>query len=256
MKSLKILYRFLRKTFQFVGLDVFIWKPGHHYVPDLYGRTAYKHLDIRTLSPFGDLAKEVIQQGKTSLYFDRLYTIYQAISNVTRLPPSDQELVFAEVGVYKGGTSKFIVTVGRSLSISFRHYGFDTFEGHAGVDIGDIDGDHTPQLFDDTSLETVSSYLAGDAEVTLRKGRFQDTCTEFEHTIFHFVHLDVDLYGPTLQALTFFADRIARGGILVVDDYGFSTCLGIEKAVGEFLTKRRDFSYFHLLSGQMILIKR
>ncbi len=256
MKLLTKSYRFLRKVFQFFRLDVFPWKPDYHYVPDFYGRTAYKHVDIRTLPVFGELATEIIQQGRTSLYFDRLYTIYQAILNVSRLPSNAPQLVFAEVGVYKGGTSKFIAGIARSLAIPFRHYGFDTFEGHVGVDIRDIDGDHTSQLFGDTSLETVSAYLVDDPEITLFKGRFQDTCHKFEHTTFHFVHLDVDLYEPTLQALTFFADRIVQGGILIVDDYGFSTCRGIEKALQEFLVVRSDFLYIHLLSGQMILIKR
>jgi len=254
-KILVTLYQLLRNIFHFIRLDVFLMRPNYHYVPDFYGHTAFKHVDIRSLPVFGDLAKAIIEQGSTSLYFDRLYIIFQAIRNISHLQPNRQGLILAEVGVYKGGTSKFIVSVAHSFSIPFRLYGFDTFEGHTGIDISDIDGDHVPSLFGDTSLEAVSAYL-DDPSITLYKGRFQDTCTKFEQTIFHFVHLDVDLYEPTMQALKFFADRMAQGGIILVDDYGFSTCLGIEKAVWEFLATRSDFLSFHVLSGQMILIKR
>jgi hypothetical protein len=238
-----------------VGIDIFLRKPGHHYVPDVYGKTAYKHMDIRALPGFGQLAREVISEKRTSLYYDRLYTIYQAISNISQLP-HHQEILSAEVGVYKGGTSKFIACAAREMSLPVRHYGFDTFEGHAGVDIAAIDGDHKARLFGDTSLETVSGYLKPFPEIVLRKGRFQDCAGEFKDNRFHFVHLDVDLYEPTLYALDFFAGRIVPGGMIVVDDYGFSTCLGIEKAVGEFLAARKDFAHVHALSGQMILMKR
>ncbi len=256
MKSLLVsVGKFIQNAIRIFGIDIFLKKPGYHYVPDFYGRTAFKHVDIRTLPVFGDLAKKIIAEKKTSHYYDRLYTIYQAISNISQLP-YEQNVNFAEVGVYKGGTSKFIASVARSMSLPYKLYGFDTFEGHAGVDIVDIDGNHTAQLFGDTSLETVSDYLKHHSEISLYKGRFQDTSNEFDDAIFHFVHLDVDLYEPTLYALMYFADHISQSGIIIVDDYRFSSCLGVEKALGEFLVKRNDFTYFHTLSGQMILIKQ
>jgi len=248
-------YKAILSLLNKVGLDVFRYKPGYNYVPDFYGKSAFKHMDIRQLPIFGDLAKQIIAEGKTSHYYDRLYTIYQAIINISQLQ-NDGAAICAEVGVYKGGTSKFIALLARAISMPLRLYGLDTFEGHARVDIVNIDGEHTANLFGDTSLESVSEYLNHFPEITLIKGRFQDNSDTLKDLAFHFVHLDVDLYEPTLYALWFFADRMVQNGMIVVDDYGFSTCLGIEKAVSEFLLERKDFLHFHVLSGQMILVKQ
>ena len=49
------------------------------------------------------------------------------------------------------------------------------------------------------------------------------------------VHVDVDLYEPTLASLAFFYPRMNPGGVMVCDDYGFTTCPGATKAVDEFL---------------------
>ena len=49
------------------------------------------------------------------------------------------------------------------------------------------------------------------------------------------MHIDVNLYQPTLDSLAFFYPRMQHGGIVVCDDYGFSTCPGATRAVQEFL---------------------
>jgi hypothetical protein len=48
---------------------------------------------------------------------------------------------------------------------------------------------------------------------------------------FCFAHIDVDLYRPTLDSMAFFYPRMAPGGIILLDDYGFSTCPGVTEAV-------------------------
>ena len=50
---------------------------------------------------------------------------------------------------------------------------------------------------------------------------------------FAFVHIDVDLYEPTRDALEFFYPRLNEGAVLVVDDYGFTSCPGATRAAEE-----------------------
>jgi hypothetical protein len=68
------------------------------------------------------------------------------------------------------------------------------------------------------------------------------------------LHVDVDLYKPTLQSLEFFWPRIAVGGVVVCDDYGFTTCPGARRAMDNFLRAGEPAS-FELTTGQALAIK-
>jgi hypothetical protein len=41
----------------------------------------------------------------------------------------------------------------------------------------------------------------------------------------------------------------------VVDDYGFKTCPGARKAVDEFAARHPEFSLWHLMTGQAVLVR-
>lgn len=240
------------------GLAVFRARPDHHYVPRLYGRTARKHVDVRRLEPFGPLAATVIAQGRTRLYYDRLYTLYQALAHVARQAGPETEVHLAEAGVYRGGTSYFIAAAARALGLAAAHlHGFDTFTGHAAADIRpgrDRPEVHRAGTFGDTSVEAVRRYLEPLGRVHLHVGRLQETCHRVGDLTFHFVHLDMDTYEPTRFALEFFARRLAPTGVMVVDDYGFATCPGIAEAVEGFLRDRPRYYRQHLLTGQCVLV--
>src|SRR5688500_17930474 len=110
-------------------------KPGYSYVPDYYVNARHKQVDIRTLPKFGGLAAQVVGEGRTLLCYDRLYTIYQSLQSVKRNIVDGQAVNFAEIGVFKGGTSRFIALCAAAMKLNSRLHSFDTFEGHTDVDI-------------------------------------------------------------------------------------------------------------------------
>jgi hypothetical protein len=250
-----------------MGIDAFLQqpgynylpeRPGYHYVPDYYGRSAHKHIDLRSLPGFGILASEVIQQGRTLLYYDRLHVIYQALAGLKAIAEPRFDCVnLAEIGVYKGGTSYFIASVVEELGFhAAKHYCFDTFEGFAEEDIDlRTDGTQKPGKLSDTQFASVKAYLRRFNNLTLYKGRFQDTCNQVASRQFHFIHLDVDIYKPTLFSLNFFDERLVTGGVIVIDDYGFRTCPGVKQAVDEFKSTRNNYFSLHVLTGQCVLVK-
>jgi O-methyltransferase len=227
----------------------------HHYVLDYYGKSSAKQIDIRTLPEFGPYAATVIQHGTTYLYYDRLFTIYQALGNYKRY---GGKMNFAEVGVYHGGGSYFMALMTKNLGLSGASlYSFDTFEGHSSLDVRpDKDPYHRPKDFADTEYAGVKKYLEEFENVHVIKGRFQDTCSLVENEKFYFVHLDVDIYDPTLFALKFFGQCLEVGGAIVVDDYGFKTCPGVRAAVDEFVNIQPNYFFMELLTGQCILIRK
>ncbi len=249
------IFKLFQITLRAIRIDAFIRKQNYHYVPDYFGRAAHKQRNIRLLPQFGELAAEVVNTGRSSLYYDRLHTIYQLILQLNVAVKSGQKINLAEVGVYKGGTSYFIAALAHRLKLNITHCCFDTFEGHAAQDIDlSVETSHKARYFNDTSYESVRDYLSRFKNVDVYKGRFQDTCHYIQDTPIHFVHLDMDIYEPTIFALKFFDKRVVNGGMILVDDYGFESCPGIEKAVAEFTSVNSQYFGMALLTGQYILI--
>ncbi|MBL8103242.1 MAG: class I SAM-dependent methyltransferase [Anaerolineales bacterium] len=242
--------------FRLIQIDAFFRKPDYHYVPDYFGKSAHKQMDIRTLPIFGELAGQVIRDGRCSLYYDRLFTIHQILVHLNSFRKTGEEIHLAEVGVYKGGTSYFIASLAERLDLKIRHHCFDTFEGHAATDINTtVEISHMAGAFSDTSFESVKEYLMKFENIHIYKGRFQDTSHHVQDVHMNFVHLDMDIYEPTVFALNFFDDKLAHGGVILLDDYGFDTCPGIPKAVKEFTETHPGYFGMSLLTGQYLLIK-
>jgi hypothetical protein len=245
----------LRGALSAVGLDAFPLRPGHHYVPKYYGRSAGKVATPMDDDEFLPLAREVRRQGLTSLYFDRLYTLYQAVRNVVRRFPQDR-LGLLEAGVYRGGSSLYLARLAERYAPGrSRLDSVDTFEGHSAADLpAGREAGHRPGKFAATSAEDVRDLLAAFEFVTVHEGRVQDVAPGLEGPL-HLIHLDVDIEAPTRFVLELALERMAPGGAIVVDDYGFESCPGVRRAVDEFVAgPGTGFAKFALDSGQCLLV--
>ena len=217
--------------------------------PTYYFDKHSKKIDISTQIPgFSTLAAQIISEQRTFLSYDRLYTLYQA---VLQSPAQGDAL---EVGVYQGGSSKFLAKLLSQREQTL--YSCDTFTSHSVVD-SRYDGEHqVGQGFTNVSLDSIKSYLGNIQNIRLVPGDIYQTFKTMQLKSLSFVHCDVDVYPVTLFVLETAAPLLNPGGIIVVDDYGFTTCKGAKVAVDEFMQANTNFSCFHLLSGQALLVKR
>lgn len=233
---------------------------GLHIVPDYYGRSSGKMQDIRHVEPFAGYANQVIENRRTMLYYDRLYTIYQAIENVAvNYRDIERKPKFIEVGVYQGGGSYFMASVANDLIRQRAEvYSVDTFSGHSEKDLlADEDPNQKIGDFVATSYEDVKRFLSGFSLATVIQGRIQDCEEFFADMKLDLIHLDVDIYEPTYYALNYFSPRLRKHGIVIVDDYGFNTCAGVKKAVDRYLSECPDtYTRFELLTGQCLLVRK
>ena len=218
---------------------------------EYYWREAFKRIDIRQLMPFGEIADRVIRDGRTYLNVDRLYTIWQAVES---LPPTAHAV--AEVGVYRGGSAWFMAEALRRSGREMPFYVCDTFQGHVEVD-GSVDGLHQPGVqFTRVKAEKVAKYLREFPFIRLQVGDIRETAPAFAgERAFGLVHLDVDVYPITRFCLDFFGPRVVPGGVMVMDDYGTTTCEGVKRAVDEFIASNPGFRVMHLLTGQAVVIR-
>jgi O-methyltransferase len=158
-----------------------------------------------------------------------------------------------ECGVYKGGTAAMMAAVLRDQPhLEKKLFLFDTFQGMPAVDSGkDL---HQKGDFHDTSAEAVRSYVGGDVFCILRQGLIPDTFKGLESATVAFAHIDVDLYRSIPDSLNFIWPRLARGGFLVFDDYGFPSCPGARAAVDEFFAAEACVPLC-LPTGQAVVFK-
>jgi len=176
---------------------------------------------------FEKIFKEV--ERFTLLSKDKCYMLYQYARYACRLQGE-----MAEVGVYKGGSARLIAKTCPNKIVHL----FDTFSGIPYADAA-VDS-HKKGNFSDTSVEAVRNFLFDCDNVILYPGIFPSTADWVKDKQFCFVHIDVDVYQSVRECLEFFYSRTIRGGIILLDDYQWEKCPGVEKAVTEFLTIRPE----------------
>jgi predicted O-methyltransferase YrrM len=157
----------------------------------------------------------------------------------------------AECGVYRGCSSYLMAKELARHAPDKRLHLFDSFAGLSQP--GPLDGSHWRAGALACTLPDVRANLAEyERLIVIHAGWIPDCFSEVVDRSFCFVHIDVDLYEPTLASLEFFGSRMVPGGIIVCDDYGFETCPGARRAGDEFAAARA-IPVVHLPTGQGIL---
>ena len=111
-------------------------------------------------------------------------------------------------------------------------------------------------MFARTSHAAVVQLLSEFPFAGVIKGPIQECATSLDRSIFHFVHLDVDLHAPMLWSLACFLPRLAIGGIICVDDYNKKSCPGVRLAVEEAITHVADsVIVFPTDTAQCLIVK-
>jgi O-methyltransferase len=165
-------------------------------------------------------------------YYDkvRFYSIWFQMDRIVR---ENVKGDFAELGVHKGETAKLIFETAPNRNFHL----FDTFEGFNEKDLeleNKKGGMYSSKQFSDTNLETVKKYIGQSNHLIFHPGYFPDTTKGLEDVKFSFVHLDADLYLPTIEGLKFFYPRLSPGGVIIVHDYNHIWD-GVKKALDEFM---------------------
>jgi O-methyltransferase len=248
----------LRATFRRAGLVVEERDPDRHYVHKYFGHNAEKLISGLDDATFMGFAREVRDARRTFLYYNRLFTLYQAVGNVARRF-ADRPIAMLEAGVHRGGSAFFLGRVAaHAISGPVVITAVDTFSGHAAEDIPTgQEGVHTPGTFGGVDVADVRDYLEPLPTVEVIQGRIQDVADVGSlPDELHLIHCDLDLRLPTQFVLELAAERLPPGGIVVVDDYGFTTCPGVRRAVDEFAgTSGRDFVVHRLDTGQALFVR-
>jgi len=188
----------------------------------------------------------------------RFYNLVQAF-----LATESLEGAVAEAGCYRGFSSSLLCAYQKRKDPSFDGKGFhlvDSFEGLSEPTESDLDrdpaGDVAPRAekhLYTAGVDLVRAALSEYPAVTFHKGWIPDVFRHIPEQRYRFVHVDVDLYEPTRDSLSYFFPRLVPGGILVVDDYGYLDFPGARRAVDEFAKETRS-RVIPLTTGNAIVL--
>jgi len=163
-----------------------------------------------------------------------------ALMQLSRIAARRSAGALIELGVYKGGGAAAVSWNLRREGILRPFHLCDTFRGLPEPLDWEV---HYEADFNDTDLEAVSNRLRcfiPEFPYEFHQGFFSETLPALSESTFCFAHVDADLYSSVMEACEFLYPRIARGGIIVFDDYGAPTCPGAKKAVDEFFAERLE----------------
>jgi hypothetical protein len=181
-----------------------------------------------------------------------MYGLYQATRHVVaNRVPGD----IVECGVWRGGSAMLAALTLLQLGDSERilHL-YDTFSGMSEPGDHDVDvyglqmssvwesvrNDRDNRAISYASLEEVRGNLAATGfsndRVVMVEGKVEETLPERAPDQIAVLRLDTDWYESTRHELECLYPRLASGGVLIVDDYGYFK--GARKAADEYFADR------------------
>jgi hypothetical protein len=196
-----------------------------------------------------DIIEKVTPYTMTSP--ERLAALCRSVEYVARYSiPGD----LVECGVWRGGSAM-------AAALSFLQSGvrdrrlflFDTYEGMSEPTEHDLSPDNVPakdlltqsdrssQMWAYCPLPEVKANLATIAypseRIVFVPGKVEDTIPGHAPERIALLRLDTDWYTSTKHELDHLYDRLAVGGVLIIDDYGHWQ--GARQAVDEFVEARK-----------------
>ena len=191
------------------------------------------------------------------MYFTKAIAHWEIYKQIAELPGD-----VVEVGVYKGDSLLNFARFMEMLSPGDRSrsvIGFDHFKGlqdfNEADQTGDANaknvgsfegayatGDFYPSLRALIDLFNEDSFVPKKPRIKLVEGDVRETAKKYveEHPGLRIslLHLDCDIYKPTLAALEAFYPHVVTGGIVLLDEFAFSEFPGESKAVDTYFEGR------------------
>lgn len=170
----------------------------------------------------------------------------------------------AECGVWKGHSAYMISKIFFDSGFAGTFHIFDSFQGGLSEKV-EKDRNLVRSLSEEeiriekevfsSDEDQVNEVLSPFSFVRLYAGWIPARFIEVSERQFCFIHIDVDLYEPTLSSLEFFWPRLVTGGFVVVDDYGLTQFPGAALAVDEFISRNTPAFFYKVPMGACFIIK-
>ena len=206
---------------------------------------------IKPIDPVGvELLGDPAFQASLAEVYDLTLLDTPRLANLWQLcRQTDPGGAILEVGVYRGGSALHLA----NCCPARRVIACDTFTGFGRLTPA-LDHAFDTKMFKDTSRAAVENlFRERGRKITVVEGFFPQSCAKLSLGAISFVHLDVDIYEATRDALEFLADKMAPRSLIVVDDFN-RTADGVNQALAGFVKQRPNWAVLPLFPSQALLI--
>jgi hypothetical protein len=168
----------------------------------------------------------------------------------------DLEGDYVECGVNTGAYSRAIIQYIDFNKLNKTFFLLDTFEGFPIEQITEEERKAGVSVYE-THYHDVYNQVKEtfkDFNVKIIKGIVPDTLSECNSEKIAFLSIDMNAVAPEIAAINYFFDKIVKGGIIVIDDYGFPLHIEQKKA-WDLFAKEKKINILSLPTGQGIMFK-
>lgn len=162
---------------------------------------------------------------------------------------------FVECGVNRGGLSRAVMHYTDFAELNKRFWLLDTYEGLVehliSADerrLGILPGGYTP------CYQQITEMFGSVPGIKIIKGVIPDTLSQVTADEICYLSIDMNNTAPEIAAAEYFWDKLVDGGIIILDDYGWTKQINQKLAFDKF-ADRRDVKVLGLPTGQGLIIK-
>ncbi len=185
--------------------------------------------------------------SNTLLSSEKLFNLFQATEYLVHRKIAGD---LVECGVFLGGAAMLMAIRLKQLGDLTRTiWLYDTFAGFTGQVTGDdINlkgvkiGNSIFNNFLQTTKDNVTRAGYPMENIVFVEGDVCETVPANSAAEIGLLRLDTDTYTSTLAELEHLYPKLVTGGVLIIDDYGYS--LGVRKAVDEYFSSHRPALFF------------
>ena len=257
---MKIIKKIIKKFLGIFGIGFYNTKNQSLISKSLWLPT-FKESENKLIKLYYDSQK--ISKTEKNDSFNKLLRYYSLFQLADHSIKTNKNFDFVECGCFTGHSTWALSKILDDNNFDKKFHIFDSFEGFSELKNQDINlkGQLTPNKIKKQSDVFISNKdfleknLSDFNFTNIYKGWIPDRFSEIKSSQFQFLHLDLSLYQPTIDALNFFYPKMIPGGIIVMNSYNMTQFPGEKKAVDEYF-KNLKLNFFHELPyGSAFLIK-
>lgn len=155
---------------------------------------------------------------------------------------------YLELGCHTGFTAAQVIKKVDFVQLSKKYFLYDLFEWKEGDGHPKLDGHNNPKMCEDV----ISRFAMHDFVKVVKGSVPQSFAQAFPNKV-AFAHIDMNHPEPEAGALEIVLPKLSKGGVIVLDDYGWLGYIKQKIAIDP-IVKKYNLSVLELPTGQGIII--
>ncbi len=182
----------------------------------------------------------------------RVHTLCWAAFHATHL-----EGDFVDCGVHTGIFSRAVINFIDFQKTNKKYYLLDTFQGLSDKYSTKKELERNKKMNYEKRgdiYEKVKETFK-DFNVKVIKGPVPETLSQVDSNKICFLSVDMNCVQPEVDTLNFFWDKMVKGGVIILDDYGYANSTNDQKAAHDEFAKSKGIKILSLPTCQGLIIK-